>query len=92
MYATCPKLKHSGAESSVTHVVSSFRLLLNLRVAVTPGSALSGQFNLCNVMRTEVQYPAPLAEGKLSSQRSCQARDVAWQELDSRKVAGEQYS
>ncbi len=67
MYATCPKLKHSRAESSVTHVVSSFRLLLNLRVAVTPGTALSSQSNLCNVMRTEVQHTAPLAEGERRS-------------------------
>lgn len=67
MYATCSKLKHSRAESSVTHVVISFRLLLNLRVAVTPGSALSRQSNLCNVMRTKFQYTAPLAEGERRS-------------------------
>lgn len=42
----------------------SLRVWLNLGVAVTPGSACSSQYDFCNAMRAELQYAAPLAEGK----------------------------
>ncbi len=49
----------------MTQVMSSFRLLPNVRVTVTPGSAFSSQSDLSNAMRTETQYATPLAKGKL---------------------------